>query len=149
MLISSSLNIDTVNDGLFCETSEIEVSIGDMAFGHSPLDYCCPEGSRVIAMMKPNKLNNKFQNTEVDDKLKPTFFSGTVAVKPMTQNRFEYLIFFDNNIDAYVDIKDIRVLLQQPIDLTSQQFCSKLLFDIVQQRNPFRESQPNPRWQNS
>uniref|UniRef100_A0A915EN98 Histone-lysine N-methyltransferase eggless n=1 Tax=Ditylenchus dipsaci TaxID=166011 RepID=A0A915EN98_9BILA len=86
----------------------------DLAMGKAP-SVRCPEGTRVIALYSPDTVNAGGASTS-------KWFAGTIAVKPMSQNRLQYLIFFDNGMDAYVEPKDIRLLAEQPIDPRNGEF---------------------------
>ena len=44
----------------------------------------CPEGTRVVALCKRGAIKI--------GSLLASYFEGTIAVKPFSQNRFEYLV---------------------------------------------------------
>uniref|UniRef100_A0A914KKF9 Histone-lysine N-methyltransferase eggless n=1 Tax=Meloidogyne incognita TaxID=6306 RepID=A0A914KKF9_MELIC len=92
-----------------------------LAMGDAPT-IRCPEGTRVVALCKRGAIQI--------GSLLASYFEGTIAVKPFSQNRFEYLVFFDNGIDAYVKPTDIRLMFNQPLD-DNQKFQPRLAFKNV------------------
>jgi len=62
-----------------------------LAMGDAPT-IRCPEGTRVVALCKRGAIQI--------GSLLSSYFEGTIAVKPFSQNRFEYLvrIFFHSKI---------------------------------------------------
>uniref|UniRef100_A0A915LM91 Pre-SET domain-containing protein n=1 Tax=Meloidogyne javanica TaxID=6303 RepID=A0A915LM91_MELJA len=101
-----------------------------LAMGDAPT-IRCPEGTRVVALCKRGAIQI--------GSLLASYFEGTIAVKPFSQNRFEYLVFFDNGIDAYVKPTDIRLMFNQPLD-DNQKFQPRLAFKNIAIRNGLNDS---------
>ncbi|KAL3115594.1 hypothetical protein niasHT_014271 [Heterodera trifolii] len=102
------------------------VSLSELSLGEAP-SVRCPEGTRVVAL---SELAERQLNVHPIK-----YFSGTIGVKPFTQNRFEYLVFFDNGIDEYVRPEDIRLLTDQPTD-QSGKFQPRQAHTKVESTNP-------------
>lgn len=63
----------------------ITVKREDLAMKSAPTEYYFPAGTRVVAKSTPSTLHHG---------ISPHFFSGTVAVPPLQQSRFDYLVNF-------------------------------------------------------
>uniref|UniRef100_A0A914GWV8 Histone-lysine N-methyltransferase n=1 Tax=Globodera rostochiensis TaxID=31243 RepID=A0A914GWV8_GLORO len=98
----------------------------ELAVGNAP-SVRCPEGTRVVAL-------SELAERQADVRV-VKYFSGTIGVKPFTQNRFEYLVFFDNGLDEYVRPEDIRILVDQPTD-QSGKFQPRQAHTKLESTNP-------------
>ncbi|KAI1730946.1 hypothetical protein Ddc_03668 [Ditylenchus destructor] len=97
------------------------VNRSGFAMGKAP-SVRCPEGTRIVApynsaAFKYNaykKTNSPMKSQTChlsnfgDIPVSSKWFAGTIAVKPLLQNKLQYLVFFDKGMDAYVEPKDIR-----------------------------------------
>ncbi|KAF7624771.1 hypothetical protein Mgra_00009960 [Meloidogyne graminicola] len=124
LLKKDSLGLCQLKGIVPSETNELISSLTvllqstNLAMGDAPT-IRCPEGTRVVAFCERGAVRI--------GSLVPTYFEGTIAVKPLSQNRFEYLVFFDNGIDAYVKPTDIHLMFNQPLD-DNQKFQPRLAY---------------------
>uniref|UniRef100_A0A183BVS5 Pre-SET domain-containing protein n=1 Tax=Globodera pallida TaxID=36090 RepID=A0A183BVS5_GLOPA len=121
--VETVISDSTDSDENLDESGQYEVQMARVLAG----SVRCPEGTRVVAF---SELAERQANVRV-----VKYFSGTIGVKPFTQNRFEYLVFFDNGLDEYVRPGDIRLLVDQPTD-QSGKFQPRQAHTKLESTNP-------------